>query len=410
MKRVVVTGLGCVSPFGRGVALFWQGLLEGRSAAGTITRFDASTFEARIACEVPAFSSEDALDKREERRMDPYSRFAMVAAHDAMKDSGLMDKAVPERVGCILGVGIGGLEELETQIERFLKDGHSKVSPFYIPKLMPNAASGNISIGFGLLGPSYSVSSACASASHAMGDAWRLVALGEADAVVTGGAEATIRPSAIAGFQNMKALSRRNDDPKAASRPFDVARDGFVMGEGSGILIFEELEHAKKRGAKIYAEVLGAGATSDAVNISAPSPDGSGPSRAMLQTLAPWKVDPSRVGYINAHGTSTPLGDISEVKSVKRAFGEHAKKICISSTKSMIGHLLGASGAVELLATVMTVHEGKVHPTINVVTQDPECDLDVVPNKAREKKIDVALSNSFGFGGHNACMAVARFA
>lgn len=362
-----------------------------------------------MACEVPAFNGEDVVDRREERRMDPFTRFAMVAAQDALKDSGVLEKASLERVGCILGVGIGGLEELETQIERYLKDGNSKVSPFYIPKLMPNAASGNISIRHGILGPTYSVNSACASASHAMGDAWRLVALGEADAVITGGAEATIRPSAIAGFQNMKALSKRNDDPKSASRPFDVDRDGFVMGEGSGILVFEELEHAKKRGAKIYAEVLGAGATSDAVNISAPSPDGSGPSRAMLQTLAPWKVDPKRVGYINAHGTSTPLGDISEIKSVKRAFGEHAKKLCISSTKSMIGHLLGASGAVELLASVLTVHEGKIHPTINVVNQDPECDLDVVPNVAREKRIDVALSNSFGFGGHNACMAVAHF-
>lgn len=409
MRRVVITGLGAVTPLGCGVDTYWNALLAGRSAAGPITHFDCSEYAARIACEVKDFDPSSVIDRRESRRMDLYSQYGIVAAHEALDDSGLLETVDKERVGCILGVGIGGLTEIEEQIDRLFHMGNDKVSPMYIPKLMPNAVVGNISIRWGLLGVTYSTSSACASASHAMGEAWRAIALGGAEAIVTGGAEGTIRPSAISGFQNMKALSRRNDEPQRASRPFDVDRDGFVMGEGSGILIFEELEHARARGAKIYAEVLGAGATSDAVNISAPSPDGSGPARAMLQTLEPWKVDPSRVGYINAHGTSTPLGDISEIKAIRRAFGDHADKLVVSSTKSMVGHLLGASGGVELIAAVKSCHEGKVHPTLNVDNQDPQCDLDVVPGEAREMEVDVALSNSFGFGGHNACVAVARF-
>jgi len=409
MRRVVVTGLGAVTPLGQGVKPYWDGLLAGKSAAGLITQFDTSEFTVKIACEIKDFDATAVLDHRQTKRMDRFSQIALVAADEAFKDSGILDGIALEEIGCVTGVGLGGLNEIEEQILKCHNNHNSRVSPLYIPKMMSNAAVGNISIHFGLLGPTFATGSACASAAHAMGVAYKSIALGEIDAMLTGGVESTITPSAIAGFQNMKALSRRNEAPENASRPFDVDRDGFVMGEGSGLLVFEEYERAKKRGAKIYAEVLGSGATSDAAGISASSPDGSGPAQAMLNCLKPHNVSLDRVNYINAHGTSTPLGDVSEVKAVKRAFGEGAKNMAISSTKSMIGHLLGGSGGVELVACVLSCHEGKVHPTINVDNLDPACDLDVVPNEARDLKVDVALCNSFGFGGHNASIAVSRF-
>jgi 3-oxoacyl-[acyl-carrier-protein] synthase II len=409
VKRVVVTGMGAISPYGAGVDLLWQSLLAGKSAARLITEFDTSDFLVKIACEVPDFDSSAVLDRRQQKRMDKYAQIGIMAADEAFKDSGILDNIDLEELGCIAGTGIGGIHELETQIVKCHVADNSRVSPLYIPKMMSNAAVGNISIQYGLKGPTFATGSACASASHGMSVAYKAVALGEVQAILTGGVESSIVPTAIAGFQNMKALSRRNDDPAAASRPFDKDRDGFVMGEGGAMLVFEELEHAKKRGAKIYAEIMGSGATSDALGISASSTDGSGPARSMLISLRANEVDPSRVNYINAHGTSTPLGDVSEIKAAKLAFGDHVKNIAISSTKSMIGHLLGASGAMELIACVKSCQEGKVHATINVDNQDPECDLDVVPNEARDVKVDVAICNSFGFGGHNASIAVARF-
>lgn len=409
MRRVVVTGLGAVTPIGNDAPSYWEALLAGKSGAATIESFDPVDHAVKIACEVKDLDMSLVLDNREKKRMDRFAQFAVIAADEALKHSGVLDCATArEEMGCILGVGLGGLHELESQIIRLIETDNSRVSPLYIPKMMSNAGSGNISIRYGLLGPTYATASACASAAHGISQSFKSIFMGEALVMVTGGVESTIAPSAIAGFQNMKALSRRNDDPERASRPFDKDRDGFVMGEGAGILVLEELEHAKKRGATIYAEIVGYGATSDAVNISASSPDGSGPARSMLQTLKHQNIDPARVSYINAHGTSTPLGDVSEVKAVKRAFGNDTK-IAVSSTKSMIGHLLGASGGVEMLACVMSCYEDKVHPTINVENQDPECDIDVVPNEARDMKVDVAICNSFGFGGHNASVAVAKY-
>jgi len=409
-RRVVITGMGVVSPLGDGVDAFWNGLVEGRSGVGPITRFDARDFDTRFGAECRDFQPEKYLDGRQIKRLDRFAQFALVAAIMAAKDSGLaFDRTNGHRVGVIIGSGIGGLTELEEQHLRLLNKGPGKVSAFTIPKLMINAGSGNISILFGARGPSTAVSTACASATNAMGDAFLTIRRNEADVMFTGGSEAALTPLGMSAFCAMHALSRRNDEPTRASRPFDRQRDGFVMGEGAGILIFEELEHARRRGATIHAEVLGFGVSGDAFHITQPEETGEGASEAMQKAIDDARIPPERVTYINAHGTSTPLGDVAETRAVKRVFGEHARRLAISSTKSSIGHLLGASGGVEMIATTLAIERGVVPPTINLDEPDPECDLDYVPNQAREMRIDCAMNNSFGFGGHNASIVIGRF-
>ena len=407
-RRVVITGMGAVTPLAIDVRTYWDRLLAGQSGIGFIEQIDTKEFKVKIGGEVKNWTPEKFFDTRAVRRMDRFSQFAMVAALEAIKDSGFdIAKEDPFRCGAIVGSGIGGLTEYEEQHTKFLQGGGPRsVSPFVIPKMMPNAAPGNISIHFGLGGPSRAVSTACASAADAITDALRTIQLDEADVMVTGGSEAAITYMGLGGFISARALSSRNDAPQAASRPFDKDRDGFVLSEGAGILVIEELEHAKKRAANIYAEVLGAGNTSDAYNITAPHPEGRGASRAMQLALKDAKLNPTDIDYINAHGTSTDLGDVAETLAVKKVFGAHAKKLAISSTKSMIGHLLGASGGAELIATVLSIKHGVVHPTINLDTPDPACDLDYVPNTARKMAVRYALSNSFGFGGHNASVVV----
>lgn len=409
-RRVVITGMGTVNPLSSDLQEFWKGLLEGRSGIGPIDLFDPSDFRVRFAGQVRNFEPEKILDARTARRLDRFAQFAIVAAISAVKDSGLdFGKEDVNRCGSILGSGIGGLNEYEEQHTRLLKQGPNRISPFVIPKLMPNAAPAQVSLHYGLRGPNMSVSTACASAANAIGEAMRTIQRGDADVIVSGGTEATITPMGIGGFVAARALSERNDAPTQASRPFDKDRDGFVLSEGAGILILEELEHALRRGARIYAELLGYGVSADAYNITAPCPDGSGAALAMQLALRDARTNPDEVQYINAHGTSTPLGDEAETKAIKLVFKDHAYKLAVSSTKSMIGHLLGASGGVELIATVMSVHTGWVHPTINYETPDPACDLDYVPNQPRQMTVRRAISNSFGFGGHNACLVVGTF-
>jgi len=408
-RRVVITGLGCVTPIGLNRQAFWTAACEGRSGVSTVTKFDTTGFEVRIAGWMPDFTPEPLISAREARRMDRYAQLAVVAADEAVRDSGL-DLAAEDRdrLGCIIGSGIGGLQEIEEQKAILLQRGPDRVSPFLIPKMMANSAGGIIGIQFGLRGPNSTVLTACASSSHAMGDAFVSVAHGVADVILTGGAEATITPLGLAGFIACKALSKRNDAPARASRPFDRERDGFVMGEGAGILVFEELERAKARGARIYAEVLGFGATCDAYHITAPEPEGTGAARSMTIALRDAGLAPTDVTYINAHGTSTPLNDAMETRAIKRTFGDHAYKLAINSTKSMIGHLLGASGGVELIQTALSITHGIVPPTINYENPDPDCDLDYVPNVARQMKVQVAMCNSFGFGGHNASILIGK--
>ena len=409
-RRVVITGLGVITSLGRNKEEFWKAVCEGRSGVSTVTRFDMADFEVRIASWIPDFDPDPIIPPREARRVDRYAQFAIVAADEAVRDSGLdIEREDPSRCGVIVGTGIGGLEEIEVQKTTLLQRGPGRVSPFLIPKMMANSAAGLLAIRFGFKGPSAAVSTACASANHAMGDAYLQVASGMADVVLTGGSEATITPLGFAGFIACKALSKRNDEPQRASRPFDRERDGFVMGEGAGILVFEELEHAKARGANIYAEVLGFGATTDAHHITAPEPEGSGAALAMTLALRDAGLRPSDVAYINAHGTSTPLNDAMETRAIKRALGDHARKVAISSTKSMIGHLLGASGGAEMVVTALTISRGVITPTINYENPDPECDLDYVPNSAREADVPVAMCNSFGFGGHNASIVLGKF-
>ena len=409
-RRVVITGMGLISSLGESVDPFWDRLINGESGIGPITSFDSSDFAVHFGGECPDFRPEDYIDRREIKRLDRFAQLAIGAACNCHKDSGLdLDKEDPSCVGVIVGSGIGGLLEIEQQHNRLLNKGPSKVSAFTIPKLMANAAGGNISIMFNAQGPCTTVVTACASASHAMGDALTTIQRNEADIIFTGGAEAAVTPLGIAAFAAMKALSLRNDEPQRASRPFDRDRDGFVMGEGAGMLIVEELEHAKKRGAKIYAELSGVGASGDAGHITQPDENGQGAFDAMTTALSHAKLNPQDVHYINAHGTSTPLGDIAETVAIKRLFGDHAFKLSVSSTKSAIGHLLGASGGVEMVAVVMAIKHNIAPPTINLDNPDPQCDLDYVPNQAKDMKIDVALSNSFGFGGHNACVCVRRF-
>jgi 3-oxoacyl-[acyl-carrier-protein] synthase II len=406
-RRVVITGLGAVSPFGVGVTVLWQGLLEGKSGIGTIEQFDTSAFKVRFAGEVKHFVPEQLLDAKAARRLDRFAQFALVASKAALEDSGFeLAREDPFRCGVIFGSGIGGISEFEEQHARYIAKGPGRISPFVIPKMIPNSASGTVSIEFGLCGPNTTVSTACASAAHAVGDALRAIQHDEADVMLTGGSEAGITPMGLGGFINAGALSMRNDDPARASRPFDADRDGFVLSEGAGVLVLEEYEHARKRGATIYAEVLGVGNTADAHNITAPHPEGSGAAMAMRMALRNARLNPEEIAYINAHGTSTPLGDAAETKAIKQVFGPHAHRVAISSTKSMIGHLLGASGGVELIATALSIKRGLIHPTINYQTPDPACDLDYVPNKTREARVRRAISNSFGFGGHNCTVAI----
>ncbi len=409
-RRVVITGLGVVTPLGNDVRTFWQRQVSGCSGIGPITRFDTAGFDVRFGGECREFDPEAWIDRKQAKRIDRFAQFAIASATQAAKDSGIdFAGEQPDRVGVIIGSGIGGLMELEEQHRRMIDKGPDKISAFTIPKLMVNAASGNVSILFGAMGPSMAVATACASAANAMADAFKTIAHDEADVMFTGGSEAALTPLGVSAFAAMKALSARNDDPQRASRPFDKDRDGFVMGEGAGILILEELEHARRRGARIYAEMVGYGVSSDAFHITQPETEGTGAAKAMRMALADARLNPEDVHYINAHGTSTPLGDIAETKAVKAVFGRAARKVAISSTKSSIGHLLGASGGVEMVATVIALQEQVAPPTINLDTQDPECDLDYVPKQPRPMKIDCAMSNSFGFGGHNGSLVIRRF-
>jgi 3-oxoacyl-[acyl-carrier-protein] synthase II len=406
-RRVVITGMGTVNSLSSDLKTFWHGLCHGKSGVSRIERFDTTAFKVKIGGEVKNFNPEAGLDRKTARHLDRFAQFAMVASISAVRDSGLdFGREDPYRCGVIIGNGIGGLAEFEEQHERYLNGGPGRISPFIIPKMIPNAAAGNVSIHFGVCGPNTAVSTACASAANAVADALHAIQWDQADVMISGGCEAGITPMGLGAFISARALSLRNDDPPAASRPFDKDRDGFVLSEGAGIVILEELEHARKRGAKVYAEVLGAGCTADAHHITAPHPEGSGAAMAMKIALKNARLNPADVHYVNAHGTSTELGDAAETRALKTVFGEHARKLAISSTKSMLGHLLGGSGGVELMATALTIKHGVIHPTINYQTPDPDCDLDYVPNTARETRVRRAISNSFGFGGHNCCLVV----
>ncbi|HEY8425836.1 MAG TPA: beta-ketoacyl-ACP synthase II [Limnochordales bacterium] len=409
-RRVVVTGMGVVSPIGIGLDAFWSALVEGRSGVGPITRFDASGLDCRIAAEVHDFEPERYMDRKEARRTDRFAQFALAATAMALQDAGLDDKLpLGERAGAVIGSGIGGMETWETGHRTLLERGPGRVSPFTVPMMIPNMAAGLVSIRFGLMGPNRCTVSACASGADAIGDAFRIIQRGDADLMVAGGAEAAITPFSIAAFAAAKSLSTRNDDPPRASRPFDRDRDGFVMGEGAGILVLESLEHARARGARIHAEIIGYGATGDAFHITQPAPEGRGAARAIKAALDDAGIGPEAVGYINAHGTSTEYNDWYETAAIKQVFGEHAWRIPISSTKSMTGHLLGAAGGVEAIACVLAIERGVIPPTINLEHPDPRCDLDYVPNAARPARVDVAISNSFGFGGHNAVLVFRRY-
>ena len=405
-RRVVVTGLGLVSPVGIGVEPSWQSLVAGRSGIGPITLFDASTYPTRIAGEVKNFEPGDFMDKKEARRNDRFIQFALAAAEMAVKDAGLdMSKEDPDQVGCIVGAGIGGLGTIEENRDILKEKGVKRISPFFIPSLIINLAPAQISMRYGMKGPNFSTVSACATGNHSIGDALLYIERGLAEVMVAGGCEATITPLGVGGFCAARAMSERNDAPEKASRPFDKGRDGFVAAEGSGILILEEYEHARKRGARIYAELTGYGATADAYHVTTPAPGGEGGARAMKMALRVAEMNPDQIGYVNTHGTSTPAGDVAECQAINSVFGEHARKgLVVSSTKSMTGHLLGAAGGLEAVVTVLALHRGLIPPTINVEEQDPECRLDVVPNTARQKKLDVAISNSFGFGGTNSVL------
>ncbi|HVO32766.1 MAG TPA: beta-ketoacyl-ACP synthase II [Elusimicrobiota bacterium] len=410
-RRVVITGVGIVSPIGIGKEPYWEALRQGRSGAGRITFFDVTDYPSQIDAEVKGFNPELYIDKKTAKRMDRFAQFAMAAADMAIRDSGLDKAAVDkDRVGIIIGSGIGGLSTIEEEHAVLRERGARRVSPFLIPRLISNIAPGEVAIKWGFTGPNYAVSSACATSNHAIGDAMRLLRYGDADVIVAGGSEAAITPLGFAGFCSARTLSTRNDDPEKASRPFDKDRDGFVMGEGAGVVILETLEHALARGAHIYAELAGYGATDDAFHITAPNPAATAAVKAMQRALEDGGSRPQDVQYVNAHGTSTSLNDKTETKALKMVFGDHAKKLAISSTKSMTGHLLGAAGVAELIATVLCIQNKIAHPTINYTTPDPECDLDYIPNIARPMTIDVALSNSLGFGGHNAVLLVKRYA
>jgi len=414
-RRVVVTGTGIITALGTGTEKNWQAMLAGKSGIGPITRFDTKKIDTNFAGEAKDFEPEQFIDKREVRRMDLFSQFALAAADMAVKESGLPvgpdapHGYAPEKVGVIVGSGIGGISSLEEQHRKGLEKGFDRLSPFFIIQMIINMAPGLISMRYGCKGPNWAPVSACATSAHAIGEAWKSIRLGETDAVIAGGSEAAITPLGMGGFSVMKALSNRNGDPSAASRPFDKDRDGFVMGEGAGIIVLEELEHAKKRGATILAELVGYGANSDAHHVTQPAPEGEGAARCMRLALASAGMNPEDVGYINAHGTSTPFNDANETKAIKAVFGAHARKLAVSSTKSMTGHMLGAAGGAEAVVSVQTLLRGVLPPTINYTTPDPDCDLDYVPNQAREQRVDAVMSNSFGFGGTNAVLVFKRF-
>ncbi|HWA97006.1 MAG TPA: beta-ketoacyl-ACP synthase II [Pirellulales bacterium] len=406
-RRVVVTGLGAVTSLSTKVEDLWQRILRGESGIHRITAFDTTGFRVNFGGEIRDWTTDGYISAKDAKRIDRFTQFALVAGIDAVNDTGLdFTKEDPFRCGVILGSGIGGLNEIETQHTRLLEKGPDKVSAFTIPKLMVNAASGHVSIQYGLRGPNAAVATACASATNAMGDAYKAIQYDDADIMITGGTEAALTPMGISGFSNMRALSERNDDPMHASRPFDIDRDGFVLSEGAGLLVFEEYEHAKRRGARIYAEVLGYGLSADGGHITQPDEHGTGAAKAMAHALHDAKLDPSDIGYINAHGTSTALGDAAETLAIKSIFGEHARTVSISSTKSQLGHLLGASGGVEMIATILALRDSVIPPTSNLDKPDPKCDLDYTPHTPRERKFSYAMSNSFGFGGHNGSIIV----
>ncbi|MBI5213997.1 MAG: beta-ketoacyl-ACP synthase II [Nitrospirae bacterium] len=409
-KRVVVTGLGLVTPLGIGVESSWKSALEGKSGIVPITQFDASQMPVRIAGEVKDFDPALYIEAKEIKKMDRFIHFAMAAATMAMEDSGLkITDENAERVGVIIGAGMGGLPAIEHYHKIYLEKGYRRISPFFIPMIIINLASGNVSIKFGAKGPNSAAVTACATGSHSIGDAFRLIQRGDADAMIAGGTESVITPLGVGGFAVMKALSTRNDEPEKASRPFDTGRDGFVMGEGSGVIILESMESALKRGAKIYAEIIGYGMSSDAYHITTPAPEGEGAARCMKASLKDAGIEPEKVDYINAHGTSTKYGDELETAAIKKVFGENAYKLCVSSTKSMTGHLLGAAGGVEAIFSILSIHNSVVPPTINLENPDPECDLDYAPNKAKQMDVEYAMSNSFGFGGTNACLIFKKY-
>ncbi|MFM7729685.1 MAG: beta-ketoacyl-ACP synthase II [Flavobacteriales bacterium] len=405
LKRVVVTGLGALTPLGNNLRAYWDGLAAGVSGANLITRFDASKFKTRFACELKNFNIEDHIDRKEARRMDPYTHYALIVAKEALEDSGLLlDVINKDRVGVIWGSGIGGLVTFQEECVAFGKgDGTPRFNPFFIPKMIADIASGHISINYGFRGPNYTTTSACASSNNAMIDAFNYIRLGKSDIILTGGSEAAVCEAGVGGFNACKALSENNDNYATASRPFDATRDGFVLGEGAGCLILEEYEHAKARGAKIYCEVMGGGLSADAYHITAPHPEGLGAKLVMGHALEDAGMRPEDIDYVNVHGTSTPLGDVQEAKAIQHVFGEHAYKLNISSTKSMTGHLLGAAGAIEAIATIMAIHEGIIPPTINFTTPDLELDqaLNFTFNQAQRRTVNAAMTNTFGFGGHN---------
>lgn len=411
-RRVVVTGMSVVTALGTELGEFWERICAGKSGVSRIARFDSAEFKVNFGGEVKDFDPGEHLNAKEVRRLDRFCQFALVASHKAIVQSGIDFANYPDpyRCGVVVGSGIGGLNEIEEQHTVLFDRGPTRVSPFMIPKLMVNAASGNISVHWGLKGPSSAVATACASASNAIGDAFKLIQNDMADVIITGGSEAAITPMGLSGFARMNALSTRNDSPETASRPFDRDRDGFVLAEGAGIVVLEEFEHARRRGAKIIAEVLGYGMSSDGTHMTAPDPEGAGAARAMQSAIRDAKLNLEQIDYINAHGTSTPLGDQAETNAIKRVFGPHAKKLCVSSTKSQLGHLLGASGGVEFVVSALALQHQVAPPTINIENQDPACDLDYVPNEARPWKMQAVLSNSFGFGGHNACLVLGRAA
>ncbi|MEO0556879.1 MAG: beta-ketoacyl-ACP synthase II [Bacteroidota bacterium] len=407
-RRVVVTGLGALTPIGNTVSAFWESMMDGRSGAAPITNFDASPFGTTFACEVKDFDPSDHLDRKEARRLDPFCHFALVAADEALADAGIDTSTLSEeeqnQTGVVFGSGIGGMKLFQDQVVGYAEHGPRRLSPFFVPMMIIDMAPGQISMRHSLRGPNYATVSACATSNNAIGDAYLLIKNGLAETMVAGGTDASITEVGLGGFGNMKALSTRNDEPERASRPFDVDRDGFVMAEGAGALILESLEHAQARGARIYAELVGLGMSADAHHISAPHPEGLGAKLAMQQALRTAGLQPEEVDYLNMHGTSTPLGDIAETKAIKAVFGEHAYAMNLSSTKSMTGHLLGAAGAVEAVASILAVVNDRVPPTVNIDNQDPACDLNYTPNAPQDRTVNVALSNAFGFGGHNTCV------
>ena len=409
-RRVVITGMGLLSPVGNDVASTWRGLLDGVNGVGPITQFDTSNFPVKFGCELKGFDPLKYMDRKEVKRTDVFTQMALAASVQAMEDAGFKDGGYdPENTGVIIGSGIGGLKVFEAQHDVYRERGPGKISAFFIPMFIPDMAAGIVSIRYNAKGPNYATVSACATSAHAIGDAFRTIQYGDADVMITGGSEAAITPMAIGGFANMQALSENNDNWQHASRPFDKERDGFVMGEGAGMVILEELEHAKKRGARIYGEVVGYGMTGDAYHITQPAPDGEGAQRSMRRALKDAGIGPTDVQYINAHGTSTPYNDLNETRAIKAVFGEHAYQVSVSSTKSMTGHTLGAAGGIEFAVCTLAVRDGMIPPTINYSTPDPECDLNYVPNAAIKREVNVAISNSFGFGGHNVTLAVRRF-